>query len=154
MGAVGIGTLHESPGSGAVTAAVRTGRRLAAGLSLVAAALFAPFAGAQTVSITSTPANGTHYIAGEVIRTRLNISRSILVVVGTGNNSMTLNIGGTTRYADCGRGTVNCSYTVVAADFDANGISIPANSIIGPSWRDGTGVIGRNHPALTDQTAH
>ena len=138
-----------------------TGRHRLARTALpcaVLAALLLAFAAApaaaQTVSITSTPANGRHYIAGEVIRTRLNISRTILIVGGTGNNSMALNIGGTTRYADCGRGGVNCSYTVVAADSDANGISIPANSITGPTWRDGVGLISRNHPALTDQAAH
>ena len=159
MGAVGIGTLHESPGSGAVTAAVRTGRRLAAGLSLVAAALFAPFAGAQTVSITSTPANGTHYVSGEAVTTRLSgLSTNILTLGGSGNNSMTLDIGGVSRSAGCGRPsgttTVNCSYTVTVNDVDANGISIPANSIGGPVWRSGALTIGRNHAALTDQAAH
>ena len=58
---------------------IRQGRRLAAGLSLVAAALLAPFAGAQTVSITSTPANGTHYVTGEAITTRITTSLNILV---------------------------------------------------------------------------
>ena len=39
--------------------------RLAAGLLLAAAALFAPLVEAASASITSTPANGIHYVTGE-----------------------------------------------------------------------------------------
>ena len=55
---------------------------------------------------------------------------------------------------------VNFAYTVTAADFDADGIAIPANSIVGGAWfrvsQAGVGVTAanRNHAALANQAAH
>ena len=50
---------------------------------------------------------------------------------------------------------VDFTYTVVAADSDSNGVSIPANSISGPTWTDGSSIgISRNHAALSDQAGH
>ena len=42
-------------------------------LTLALAAASAPAFAQSSVSITSTPANGTHYVAGEAITTRLTI---------------------------------------------------------------------------------
>ena len=146
-----------------VSELVRRGRHLAAGLSLAAAALFAPLVEAATASITSTPANGTHYVTGEAITTRLNHER--LSGGSTHLGRMRLDIGGVTRQASSttsftsGMTQVNFSYTVTADDVDTNGISIPANSIDtqGNNWL-AWGIPVRNadlsHGALNDQAAH
>ena len=143
--------------------AARLGAVLAAPLLALAAA---PAAAQVTVSITSTPANGTHYVAGEAITTR--ISGLAYGVVATSPNPfsasrMALDIGGVTRQAsvttvhnppDYPR-SADFSYTVVAADFDADGVSIPQNSISGTEWRRGlTQPIDRDHAVLPAQSAH
>ena len=143
---------------------IRQGRRLAAGLSLVAAALLAPFAGAQTVSITSTPANGTHYVTGEAITTRITTPLNILGGA-VQMAEMKLDIGGVERRAGStstlgsGISAVNFSYTVTADDFDTDGISIPANAIdtMGSAWTSVQNFIvvsvPLNNPALAAQPA-
>ena len=130
---------------------------------ILAAVLGASSVAAQTVSITSTPANGSHYLAGEAITTRLS---GFGAVHGTASGdfrstTMDIEIGDTTRQASvtssCCSGftTADFSYTVRADDYDADGISIPANSISGPAWRGLFGsAVARNHAALTDQDAH
>ena len=58
---------------------------------------------------------------------------------------MRLTVGGVEHRArvtdpwQAGRTQVNFAYTVAAADFDADGIAIPANSIAGPGWLKGGG---------------
>ena len=138
--------------------AARLGAVLAAPLLALAAAP----AAAQTVSITSTPANGAYYAAGEAITTRIALSGAM-----HGGNpaiaEMKLDVGGVERRASsttslvAGIVQVNFSYTVVAADADANGISIPANAIdtMGETWLSvGSVVIPLNNAALGDQSAH
>ena len=117
---------------------------------------------AQTVSITSTPANGTHYVAGEAITTRLDLPAHL----HSGNpllSTMKLDIGarqrqatGTTPYSFALPG-MNYSYTVVADDVDTDGIAIPANAIVvsGQPWRTaGSQFINLNNAALSSQAAH
>ena len=124
-----------------------------------------------TVAITSTPGNGTHYVVGEAITTRVSgllgrvrpngQVRGINGVSGGAFSTsyMNIDIGGTTRQAgvttSTGTGvtTASFSYTVVAADLDTDGISIPANAIGGPQWNTGQGnvEINRNHPALQSE---
>ena len=132
-----------------------------AAVLLVAAAFFAPFAEAQTVSITSTPNNGTHYVLGEAITTRI-VTASI-TSGATHAAQMKLDIGGVERLAgsttthSAGITTVNFSYTVTVDDVDTDGIGIPANAIVGSNWNTGflpPRVINRNNAALTDQPAH
>ena len=130
---------------------------------ILAAVLGASSVAAQTVSITSTPANGSHYLTGEAITTRLS---GFGAVHGTASGdfrstTMDIEIGDTTRQASvtssCCSGftTADFSYTVRADDYDADGISIPANSISGPAWAGLFGsAVARNHAALTDQDAH
>ena len=138
--------------------AARLGAVLAAPLLALAAAP----AAAQTVSITSTPANGAYYAAGEAITTRIALSGAM-----HGGNpaiaEMKLDVGGVERRASSttslvtGIVHVNFSYTVVAADADPNGISIPANAIdtMGETWLSvGSVVIPLNNAALGDQSAH
>ena len=76
---------------------------------------------------------------------------------------MKLNVGGVERRATSTSSyayrltQVNFTYTVVAADVDADGISIPANSIIisGASWaKVAGGFVNFNHSALSSQSAH
>ena len=133
-----------------------------AGLSLAAAVLFAPFADAQTVSITSTPASGSTYGAGETITTRL----SGLAAFAGGNPAiatMRLDVGGVERQASSttsfsnGLTSVNFSYTVTVDDRDTDGITIPANSVDtgGSIWIAlGSVPINRNHAALSNQAGH
>ena len=167
--------------AGVVKARSRPGRRAAAGLLLAAAVLLASFAEAQTVSITSSPANGTHYVTGETISTRISglspisaVSTNQIANCRTRNpdapdnyswrcNWMRINIGGVVREARTvrqptgGRTFINYEYTVVAGDFDSDGIGIPANSIVGKVWRQ-TSILGpvvnRNHAALGSQSGH
>ena len=121
----------------------------------------------MTVSITSTPANGEYYVDGEAITTRISgvpqITSSSPNVFSA--SRMALDIGGVTRQASVTTilnppnypsGDVDFSYTVVAADYDADGVSIPQNSISGTGWRTGAGanVVDRDHAALGAQSAH
>ena len=130
--------------------------------STLAGAATAPaLAQEVSVSITSTPANGTHYVAGEAITTRLTLPQ-----IASGNVAgarMKLNVGGVERRATSTSTyayrltQVNFTYTVVAADVDADGITLPANSIIisGASWaKVGGGFLNFNHSALSSQSAH
>ena len=147
-------------------------RRFGAVLAAVLVAFAAAPAAAQvTVSFTSTPANGEYYVAGESITTR--ISGFTGCIISTFPNAMSasrmaLEIGGVTRQAVVTPAdanavqssipicVVNFSYTVVAADLDLDGVSIPQNSISGTGWRTGTGstVLNRDHAALASQSDH
>ena len=93
----------------------------------------APALAQVSVSITSSPANGTHQVAGEAITTRLTIPE--LHGGNTGAARMKLDVGGRERQA---AGTtsyvhrltqVNFSCTVTADGIDTDGIGIPANAI-------------------------
>ena len=145
-----------------MTARLARAARLGAVLAAPLLALAAAPAAAQTVSITSTPANGAYYAAGEAITTRIALTGAM-----HGGNpaiaEMKLDVGGVERRASsttslvAGIVHVNFSYTVVAADVDANGISIPANAIdtMGETWLSvGSVVIPLNNAALGDQSAH
>ena len=138
--------------------------RLCAFLAAPLLALVAAPAAAQvTVSITSTPANGTHYVAGEAITTRISGLANDIVATSPNPFSasrMALDIGGVTRQASVTtvhnppnyHRTVDFSYTVVVDDFDTDGVSIPQNSISGTEWRRGaTNPIDRDHAALPAQ---
>ena len=132
---------------------------VALGAAVALAAFTSAPAGAATATITSTPANGTHYVADEAITTRISNFGS-LQGVGPGGfalNRMSLNIGGTTRQArvtttfSVGLTVVDFSYTVTRDDFDTDGITVPANSISGPVW---SFSLDRSHSALTNQASH
>ena len=141
-----------------VTCGKLTAFLLLAGLAVLAAAP----AGAQTVSITSTPANGTHYVAGEHINTRISGLAQIFGAHGRWTHVyMALNLGGVTRQAritstySARMTAVDFRYTVTGDDFDADGIAIPANSISGASWYgSGFGSVTHNHAVLTNQANH
>ena len=144
--------------------------RLCAVLAAPLLALAAAPAAAQTVSITSTPANGSYYAAGEAITTRIAFSSPTGLQGAQGapfaNAEMKLDIGGTERRAGItssfatGLTQVDFSYTVVAADRDTDGVSIPANAIDlkGGTWQSRSGlnfvVISLNNAALGAQSSH
>ena len=115
-----------------------------------------------TAAITSTPANGTHYVAGETITTRLSGFPGLRGVAGGlwGDARMRLTVGGVERRAhvtDAFQANVtqaNFAYTVSVTDFDADGIAIPANSIAAAGWLREGGFINRDHRALSSQAAH
>ena len=121
---------------------------------------------AATASITSSAPRTSgfyrYYIPGDKITTRLNLDS---VYNHDGNNKMKINIGGVERQArhtDPPRRAyvrvMNFEYTVVWGDCDADGITIPANSIVGTISSSGFGgstrLISTNHAALTNQSGH
>ena len=152
---------------------------LGAALSVLFALAAVPAAAQVTVSITSTPANGTHYVFGESITTRItgfatpnaqhsqgfNTCRNYPNAPGRMPslsswrcNWMRIDIGGTLRTAwitnrPVSTSTVNYQWIVLGDDIDADGISIPANSIFGQPWRIGgqAAFVDRNHAALPAQ---
>ena len=112
--------------------------------------------GIESVVISSSPASGDAYLIGEVIELTVTFSEDVAVsgspmlgiVVGTGN-----------RDAMCAQGgdmaAIACSYTVVANDFDADGVSVEANSLSGGSITDVPGnAASLTHDALADDPAH
>ena len=157
---------------------------LAAPLFALAAA---PAAAQVTVSIVSTPVNGQYYVVGEKIITRISGLPAVLSADGSNAigsritncatrrpgitsqiawecNWMRIDVGGVTREAQIvtrplNRTSVDYEYTVQAADTDTDGVSIPANSIVGREWRNGANVLfspifNRNHAALAAQSGH
>ena len=154
-------------GAAGMTARLARAARLGAVLAAPLLALGAAPAAAQTqtASITSSPANGTHYVAGEAITTRVTISAGIISVFGGtfSGARMSIDVGGTTRQASpvealtnpVGQLYVDFTYTVTADDFDTDGVSIPATAVSGPTWGDSGGnLIDRNNAALPAQPAH
>ena len=151
-----------------------TGRSRLARAARLCAVLVAPLlalgaapaaAQTQTASITSTPANGTHYVAGDAITARVTISAGIISVSGGtfAEARMSLDVGGATRQArpveaisnPVGQLYVDFTYTVTADDFDTDGVSIPATAISGPTWgAQGGASIDRNNAALPAQADH
>ena len=84
------------------------------------------------VSITSTPVDAAAgYAAGETIQVRADFGEAVTV---TGAPYLVLDIAGVARTAvyDSGSGTryLNFAYTVRAADFDSNGISLCSSRLL------------------------
>ena len=104
----------------------------------------------QGVSIESSPANATPgYAAGETIRVRLDFGEAVSV---TDSPYLVLNIAGAARRATyaSGSGTryLNFEYTVQAADFDSDGISLCSNT----SLDAGCGRITLNRGSISAQS--
>ena len=83
------------------------------------------------VSIPSSPASGDSYGAGETVRVRLTFSEAVDV---TGKPHVWLNVGGAARRADhvSGSGTkdLEFAYTVLAEDFDADGVRLCSSTAL------------------------
>ena len=102
------------------------------------------------LTITSTPANATPgYAAGEKIRVRLDFGEAVSV---TDSPSVVLNIGRAVRRAEyaSGSGTrhLDFEYTVQAADFDSDGISLCSDTFLDR----GCGRISLNGGSISAQS--
>ena len=78
----------------------------------------------ESVEMASRPASGDTYGAGETITARLHFGEAVRV---TGTPYVYLEVGGRPRRADHSGGTVGSldfSYTVMASDFDSDGVRI------------------------------
>ena len=105
---------------------------------------------AQGVSVESSPTNATSgYAAGETIRVRLDFGEAVTV---TDSPSVVLNIGGSGHRATyaSGSGTryLNFEYTVQAADFDSDGISLCSDTFLDR----GCGRISLNGGSISAQS--
>ena len=122
----------------------------------------------QGVSVASTPANATPgYAAGETIQLQLDFVEAVQVI---GAPYVVLNIAGAARRATyaSGSGTryLNFEYTVQAADFDSDGISLCSNTSLdagcGRITLDGGSISAQSDglaaeldlPALGNQSGH
>ena len=104
----------------------------------------------QGVSIESSPTNATSgYAAGETIRVRLDFGEAVTV---TDSPSVVLNIGSAVRRATyaSGSGTrhLDFEYTVQAADFDSDGISLCSDTFLDR----GCGRISLNGGSISAQS--
>ena len=114
----------------------------------------------NSVSISSTPASGDTYGAGETISVQVGFSASVTV---TGTPQLALGIGIATRQAAYasgnGTGTLTFSYEVTATDEDNNGISVVSSAL---SLNNGTiktatsanAALGLGSHAITDASSH
>ena len=111
--------------------------------------------GIESVAITSTPASDDAYLIDEMIEVTVTFSEDIAT---DGTPTLDLMVGEGVRAAACAQGSagtqLTCSYTVVANDFDENGISVDANMLKGTI----TDMVGNpatlTHEALEDDPAH
>ena len=111
--------------------------------------------GIESVAITSTPASDDAYLIDETIEVTVTFSEDIAT---DGMPMLGLMVGTDSRSAACAQGgagtQLTCSYTVVANDFDANGISVDADVLEGTI----TDLVGNpatlTHEALEDDPAH
>ena len=111
--------------------------------------------GIESVAITSTPDSDDAYLIDEMIEVTVTFSEDIAT---DGTPTLDLMVGDGVRAAACAQGSAStqltCSYTVVANDFDADGISVDANMLKGTI----TDMVGNpatlTHEALADDPAH
>ena len=82
------------------------------------------------LSITSSPASGDAYAAGETITVDVTFDQTVTV---TGAPNLALTIGSTARQATgshvSGQSKITFSYTVATSDRDTDGISIAAGAL-------------------------
>ena len=111
--------------------------------------------GIESVAITSTPASDDAYLIDETIEVTVTFSEDIAT---DGTPTLDLMVGEGVRAAACAQGSAStqltCSYTVVANDFDPDGISVNENMLKGTI----TDMVGNpatlTHEALEDDPAH
>ena len=111
--------------------------------------------GIESVAITSTPASDDAYLIDETIEVTVTFSEDIAT---DGTPTLDLMVGDGVRAAACAQGSAStqltCSYTVVANDFDPDGISVDENMLKGTI----TDMVGNpatlTHEALEDDPAH
>ena len=119
------------------------------------------------VSMQSSPASGDTYAAEETVTVRLTFTEAVDV---SGRPFVYLNVGGALGKAvyAAGSGSANLdfSYTVAAADFDANGVSVCSSRLLDPACGqiqlDGGSIVAASDsaravpalPAQADQSGH
>ena len=119
------------------------------------------------VAMQSAPASGDTYAAAETVTVRLTFAEAVDV---TGRPFVYLNVGGEIRKAvfTSGSGSANLdfAFTVAAADFDANGVSVCSNRLLDPGCGrvqlDGGAIVASADalvadlvlPAQDDQSGH
>ena len=113
---------------------------------------------AAAVAIASAPATGDTYAAGEDIDVALTFNET-LTVAGGDATRLALTIGEDTRHAallrfDAENNRITFRYTVVYGDFDANGVSIQGEALIGGTIKDLAGNEVERTVTLTDQSGH
>ena len=92
-------------------------------------------AGPKTVeaAFASEPAGGSAYAGSETIEVALHFDRAVTVDIAGGTPSVTLTVGAAPRTAGYLRGSdtrvLTFGYTVQAADMDADGVDLVANSL-------------------------
>ena len=112
------------------------------------------------LTITSSPASGDTYAAGETITADVTFDQVLTV---TGAPQLALSVGDATRQAagshTTGESRISFSYTLGIADRDADGISVAAGALTlnGATVRNAKGEdarLGLGSSALTAQTGH
>ena len=140
-------------------------RRMVAAAVAALSLLFNQSIGAQpqtpavsSVVVVSAPDDSASYLAGENIEVSVQFTSGVRVA---GSPVLAVNIGGTARDAlfESVRGSeVLFAYSVVDADFDADGVSIGADALTlgrGDAITDSQGRnAGLAHAELSDNPAH
>ena len=109
----------------------------------------------STVAFSSDP--GAAYAAGEAITVAVVFTKPISV---TGTPHLALTVGTTTRQAQCSDAAsevLTCTYTVVAAESDTDGVSMAANSLAlgGGTIKDAANQNATiTHDAVADDREH
>ena len=116
-------------------------------------------------SITSTPASGDTYRLGELIEVTVTFNRAVNVVTTGGTPQLALTVGTETRQASYTAGTgttaLEFTYSLVAGDFDGDGIGVAAGALTLNSGaindaRDATvaASLGLGTHAISDDANH
>ena len=111
--------------------------------------------GIESVTITSTPVSDDAYLIDETIEVTVTFSEDIAT---DGTPMLGIKVGTDSRAAACAQGgagtQLTCSYTVVANDFDPDGISVDADSLEGTITDMPGNPATLTHEALADDPAH
>ena len=90
-------------------------------------------AGPKAVEAAFAPVGGTAYAGGETIEVALHFDRAVTVDIAGGTPSVALTVGAGSRTAGYLRGSdtrvLTFGYTVQAADLDADGVDLAADSL-------------------------
>ena len=93
-----------------------------------------PLIVANGVQITSTPASGDTYQAGETVTFTVTFDSDVAVDTTDGTPSLAVTLGSANRQAaytgiDATQRILTFSYTVASGDLDEDGLSVPVNAI-------------------------
>ena len=106
------------------------------------------------LAIASRPAAGDAYRAGESINVTVRFDEAVALA---GTPVLALSLGDARRDAACvanGPDALACSYEVVEADFDADGVAVGRDALTGTLTDLLGNPAGVSHPALPDDPLH